>query len=415
MLLFAHFGAMFITVSGFCHSTVSHGTFACAGRRAIVFENACVNIPKHSRKQQIICSASIDSLPTLGLSEAASWHRARRKAILEKYPQVQALEGREPHGAVILLFSNALQFYLMYVASSLSLPLILLLGCTVGATLSLWQLTTLHEVIHGTCVRAGSRLQSMLMWLGSFPCVFGYFLYLQVGHLSHHNRMGAHSVADIFNSPAPYFEDGDVLHATHRMRLAGPTGPKPPPALARLFPDGRPASVALSFFDGGWVPGRPGRNMLLYAASLCLERLVLVLSDRVASVTGRVDFFAAKPAAGFHAVAVGHARLQTAFQAAVVLALGWRALLYLFVAETAWALPVHPACAMYITNHGSTDLPPVPPAPLARTARAWTPAPRRGTVGVGRVAPVRQRPGGGGDLRASAAFCGARSERRRRR
>lgn len=200
-------------------------------------------------------------------------------------------------------------------------------------------------------------MQSFLMWIGSFPCVFGYFLYLQIAHLSHHNRMGAHSVADLFESNAPYFEDGDVLHATHRMRLAGPTGPKPPPALAPLFPDGRPASVALAFFEKGWREGQAIRNMLLYAASLCLERLVLIISDRVASVTGRVDFFAAKPADGFHAVATGHARLQTAFQLAVLVLLGWRPLLYLFIAETAWSLPIHPACAMYITNHGSTTLP----------------------------------------------------------
>jgi hypothetical protein len=313
-----------------------------------------------SKKIQIRCSSTVsDTMPVMGLSEASSWHRGRRRAILTKYPEIQALEGREPHGAFLLLFSNALQFFLMWKCASLSIPAIIILGCTVGATLSLWQLTTLHEVIHGTCVRAGSRMQSFLMWIGSFPCVFGYFLYLQIGHLSHHNRMGAHSVADLFESNAPYFEDGDVLHATHRMRLAGPTGPKPPPALAPLFPDGRPASVALAFFEKGWREGQAIRNMLLYAASLCLERLVLIISDRVASVTGRVDFFAAKPADGFHAVATGHARLQTAFQLAVLVLLGWRPLLYLFIAETAWSLPIHPACAMYITNHGSTTLPEV--------------------------------------------------------
>lgn len=53
------------------------------------------------------------------------------------------------------------------------------------------------QVIHGNVSR-NKRVNSFLMWAGSLPCVFGYFLYLRFGHLSHHNRMGGHSMAELF-------------------------------------------------------------------------------------------------------------------------------------------------------------------------------------------------------------------------
>jgi fatty acid desaturase len=33
----------------------------------------------------------------------------------------------------------------------------------------------------------------------------------------------------------------------------------------------------------------------------------------------------------------------------------WHALLFLYLAETLWSIPPHPACAMFVTNHGSSS------------------------------------------------------------
>jgi len=42
-------------------------------------------------------------------SEAAMWHRLRRKAIIEAHPEAKELEGRDWRGGALLLFSNMLQ------------------------------------------------------------------------------------------------------------------------------------------------------------------------------------------------------------------------------------------------------------------------------------------------------------------
>jgi len=136
-----------------------------------------------------------------GLSDVSSWHRARRRAIIAAYPEVAALERPDWKGAVLLIVCNIVLFSCCAAAPALPWLAVIALALTVGATASLWQLTMLHEVVHGTMVKNGGLLQSLLLWVGSFPSVFGYFLYLRFGHLSHHNRLGAHSMAELFSSP----------------------------------------------------------------------------------------------------------------------------------------------------------------------------------------------------------------------
>jgi fatty acid desaturase len=118
----------------------------------------------------------------------AAWHRKRRRAILDAHPEIAALEKPDWKGVLLLLTCNAVLYACAALAPSLSWIGVLALALTVGATASLWQLTMLHEVIHGTMVKNGGFLQTFLLWTMSFPSVFGYFLYLRFGHLSHHNR-----------------------------------------------------------------------------------------------------------------------------------------------------------------------------------------------------------------------------------
>jgi fatty acid desaturase len=299
-------------------------------------------------------SPAVSSTPQ-GISDVSRWHRERRRAILAAHPEVAQMERSDWRGLLLLLACNAVLYACMAVAPSLHWLGVVALALTVGATASLWQLTMLHEVVHGTMVKSGGSLQAFLLWACSFPSVFGYFLYLRFGHLSHHNRLGAHSMAELFSSHSDGFEDGDILFVTHRMQIAGPKGPMPPPALADKLPDA-PINVAFNFFSGMWRPNQPYRNMVVYCVSMFLERLVLIISDKVVAITGYNAFFPNKPPS-FHRTAANHARLATLFQAAVVYSLGWKALVLLYIAETAWSLPVHPGCAMFITNHGSSTQP----------------------------------------------------------
>ena len=326
--------------------------------------------------------------PPIGLSNVAAWHRRRRRAILDAHPEIAQLERPDWKGLLLLLSCNAVLYGCVFVASSLSWLGVVALALTAGATASLWQLTMLHEVIHGTMVKSGGAMQTFLLWAMSFPrcvkrrqtqgpkrcvpwcgrvvyrafspstsallilfcarincvhanfSVFGYFLYLRFGHLSHHNRIGAHAMEELFSSPNDAFEDGDILFVTHRMKLAGRKGPFPPPALKGKVPDA-PVNVAFNFFDKQWRGGQPYRNMLVYSASMLLERLVIVVSDKVLAVTGHNPFFPNKPSS-WHAEAANYARLAFAFQALVIFFFGFKAWVLLYLAETAWSLPIHP-------------------------------------------------------------------------
>mmetsp|Transcript_13487 Transcript_13487/g.31951 ORF Transcript_13487/g.31951 Transcript_13487/m.31951 type:complete len:277 (+) Transcript_13487:554-1384(+) len=127
---------------------------------------------------------------------------------------------------------------------------------------------------------------------------------------------------------------------------------------------------------------------------MVFERIALWLNNSLAvCLTGRNAFFPNKPRA-FHAACAAHARLSLAVQvaiflcarhvgeaaaavsaasaagaggaalaagsvgssAAVALNGGVAALVYLLVAEVAWQLPTHPACAMFMSNHESREV-----------------------------------------------------------
>ena len=86
---------------------------------------------------------------------------------------------------------------------------------------------------------------------------------------------------------------------------------------------------------------------------MCLERIFLFLNDRLVSMTGRTPLFHNKPAA-FHATLIAHARLLSTVHLALLLLSGPRALLWLYFAELGWVLPLHPASAMFFSNHPSS-------------------------------------------------------------
>lgn len=82
-------------------------------------------------------------------SAVAEWHKARRSAILKAHPEISKLEGADWRTIPLLAFINLSHLYLASLSSSLPLPIVVALSCSLGATLSLWQLNALHDVLHG--------------------------------------------------------------------------------------------------------------------------------------------------------------------------------------------------------------------------------------------------------------------------
>lgn len=247
------------------------------------------------------------------------------------------------------------------VSGSLPIAAVVLLGVFPGSILSLWQLQLLHDVLHGCFYTKGQthfdlpllnktvsrqQLQDWTLFLGSLPCIFGYHLYLNAGHLSHHMHTGEYDLAQLFDSNEYALEDGDILFVAHRMKLKGDYGPK-----VKLLGREIKMSISRSGFYF-WKEGEVVLNALRFIASFLYERALLSFNDVIVAITGRNFFFPHKPDA-FHRDCARYARVATAARLALCAVSGWKALLFLFVAETAWSLPPHPACAMFVSNHGS--------------------------------------------------------------
>jgi fatty acid desaturase len=307
------------------------------------------------------------------LSKAALWHQQRRKEMIAKYgKEILDLEQRSSQyvGLPLLLLGNLTLLGLSLWSGSLPIPAVVGLAIFPGSIFSLWQLQILHDCLHGTLLDKKSTnnkqvWQERILFWGSLPCVFGYYLYLQYGHLSHHKSVGSDkaTLQQLFDSSQVEFEDGDVLFVSHRMNLKGPIGPQIPlPTFGKNSqskgdddlensPTRFPMSISRSGFHF-WQSQQPIRNAVLFAMSFLFERYMLCWNDVVVAITGRNFFFPNKPEA-FHRQCATYTRCAVALRLALFVVAGWKSLLFLYLSETLWSIPPHPACAMFITNHGS--------------------------------------------------------------
>ncbi len=289
----------------------------------------------------------------------ARWHQQRRNAILDDHAaQVQPLLKPDRRTLPALIAVNAAQLGLAATAAHLPAAELVPLALSVGATLSLWQFALLHDVKHGTAALPAGVAPNAVLFAGSLPSVFGYFLYLRSGHLSHHKDFGAASVRDLFDSADAGFEDGDVMFVAHRQLVRGDDAARRPGFFGNRAVGGLGLSISRSFYallwrDAvGWEPW----NGAVYSMGMMLERAALVVNDKVVAVTGRNAFFPNKPRR-FHDMCARHARVSAALQLALLATCGPGALLWLYLSEVGWQLPTHPASAMFVSNHPSLVAP----------------------------------------------------------
>jgi fatty acid desaturase len=305
------------------------------------------------------------------LSDVAKWHKDRRKRMLEKYrDQIAPLEksaNSQSLGLVLLIASNfCLASLAIYCGLQHNLLLTVALALFPGSIASLWQLQILHDNLHGSLLKKSvtsytilghkvskTKLQEAILFWGSMPSAFGYFLYLKYGHMSHHEAVGSVEAANLrqlFESSKADFEDGDVLFVAHRMKLMGEIGPR------FLLPFLK-EEIVVSISDLGlqqWRSGKVVRNAVSFTTSFMFERCMIMFNDVVVAVVGCNLFFPNKPKS-FHADCAAYCRSAVAVRAALWYFFGWQSLLFLFLAETFWSIPPHPACAMFVTNHGSSE------------------------------------------------------------
>jgi fatty acid desaturase len=298
------------------------------------------------------------------LSNPAQWHQERRRQMLAQYgDQISPLEreaSSQNLGIPLLLVTNLSLLSLSILSGSLPIPAVLLLAIFPGSIFSLWQLQILHDVLHGSFFEKGSSqlwgykrkdLQDKFLFWGSMPSIFGYYLYLKYGHLTHHKNVGdpSSNLAQLFDSNKSDFEDGDMLFVAHRMHLKGDYGPKVP------VPFSENKHFKMSISKSGfhfWREGKSSWNAVMFALSFMYERVLLAFNDVVVSLLGKNLFFPNKPQK-FQDECTAYARCATLLRAGLLLTCGWKSLLFLYLSETLWSIPPHPACAMFVTNHGS--------------------------------------------------------------
>ena len=159
-------------------------------------------------------------------SPAATWHQNRRRQMLSKYgDEITPLERDSSSHTLalsLLLLSNISLFGLSILSGKLPLHQVAILALFPGSIFSLWTLQILHDLLHGSLLQKrqqtflGGRikrkkLQDWLLFWGSMPSAFGYYLYLKYGHLTHHKSLGdaeKGSLKQLFESDQKDFEDG---------------------------------------------------------------------------------------------------------------------------------------------------------------------------------------------------------------
>lgn len=295
------------------------------------------------RRRSDISSTSLSSTSSSQQLTVSQWHSHRRQQMLEKYgDEIRPLLKKSKLTLPLLAIANGGLLSLSVLCRYLSWMSVVGMAASVGSILSLWQLQLLHEVLHA------NRHSKLMLFVGSFPNVFGYYLYLQRGHLSHHKNVGTVNVNQVFTAGDDTLPDGDVLFVSHRMQVPGAMGPR-----VRLHNKERLLSISNMGLQT-WRKGQPYWNMMMFACSFLYERVLLVFNEVVVALSGRNYFFPNQKQSSFHRDCAQYARWGLLLRGLLYTVAGWKALVFLFLSETLWSIPPHPASAMFVTNHPSS-------------------------------------------------------------
>lgn len=299
--------------------------------------------------------------------KASKWHMQRREAILKEHPLLLERYAKKDSTTLpLLVATNGVNLFLAYAIGSQHLPLYetVPIGLTIGGTLSLWQFALLHDIKHGLADIPTSMNINDILFYGSQPSVFGYFLYLRFGHLSHHKDFGSIMLKDTFDSKKVNFEDGDILFTAHRQLHRGDRDAEGQRIkyFGKEAVGGRGLSISRTFFSLLWRDANEEEqenefnwaiNLVVYTISMFFERMALCVNDKVVAMFGFNFFFPEKPKEGFIDINVNYSRFAAFIHALIFLMAGPQALLYLFCAELGWQTPFHPGIAMFVSNHPS--------------------------------------------------------------
>ncbi|CAH0370767.1 unnamed protein product [Pelagomonas calceolata] len=296
----------------------------------------------------------------------AAWHAERKNAITKKLGAevIAKLEAPTPGRTLgCLVAADALLIGLATYTPHLDGLWWLGFASTLGAYCSLAQFALLHDVVHGGAddlsqpIGERRERREQILKCGSQPSVFGYWLYLALGHLNHHAATGDYSAKELFASDQLAFEDGDLFFASHRQESTNGAADDGGGIIGDMtISISRFAYRYLWRFDQDDDIGL-SRNALAYAWSMAFERFALCCNDKYVALSGSNAFFFPNKPQAFHDLCADYARFSALCQLAVFALSGFdgRSLLFLLVAETIWQVPPLPTAALFVSNHGVDD------------------------------------------------------------
>ena len=116
-------------------------------------------------------------------------HHERRKAILEKYPEVRKLIGPDIRLAFITVALVIIQLTIAYFIDRVNIWVMLITAYFIGATITHSLFLAIHEITHNLAFKK----QTANNWLALFaniPIVFPYAISFKVYHTIHHRNQG---------------------------------------------------------------------------------------------------------------------------------------------------------------------------------------------------------------------------------
>lgn len=226
---------------------------------------------------------------------------------------------------------------------------ILILAYGPGAWCAMARFAFLHETVHGVSVGRTKRIRHLLLRIGDLPSItITNYLYYRWGHIDHHRRLGRDTVEDIEGAERGI--DLDVLFQIDTTRIRRKAGevPTAPP---------------------GW-----SRHAVVNLLKISARQLVNNLIDTVAvpfvAVFG-LPFMRQRGPEFLRDTRI-QALLVTVQAAAIGFGFGWQALLYMFLAQTFFYIPIHPFYAFVSSTHGALDADGEPRQPTTSIdAGAW--------------------------------------------
>nr|XP_026690835.1 sphingolipid delta(4)-desaturase DES1-like [Ciona intestinalis] len=139
-------------------------------------------------------------------------HATRRRAMLEKYPDLKKLMTVNPHFKWVVAAEVAFQLMMCYFVKDLSWPLLIITTYFIGGTINHSLTLAVHELSHNRAFGHGKHAMwnRVLAFVANFPVGVPFCVSFKKYHLEHHRQLGV----DGLDTDIPMEIEGNFFRTT---------------------------------------------------------------------------------------------------------------------------------------------------------------------------------------------------------